>query len=153
MNDMSQHYDLDAPTWESCHAEGLTKTKAARKMRSSHLMADRWALASGNAWPVSKHAYVNPDAPSPLPPVQLIEDEAPACRALWATVLTDQWRLVFDPTLEELRLRQHINANCWFGGEDFHMVCALAGLDGAAVLDRYRARRAKLRTREVQDAV
>lgn len=32
-------------------------------------------------------------------------------------------------------------AQAWIGSRDFFMVCALAGLDGAAVLDRWRAGR------------
>lgn len=68
---------------------------------------------------------------------------AEAARALWITVLhialdeaAGRLRTYHEPEKRERALRE---AEGWIGSRDFHMVCALAGLDGAAVLARFRA--------------
>jgi hypothetical protein len=67
------------------------------------------------------------------------------CRSLWAAVLAEQLRLAtlprpthFDTELDIYRPRK------WFGFRDFHMVCALAGLDGDWILKGYRNKMAEM---------
>lgn len=149
MNDMSLPRIRSKISWESCHADGMTMTKAARVMRSSHVLAHRWAQANGKDWPASKHAYVKPDVPAPLPPMKLDEIDARACQSLWAWVLLAHWRDVF-PGDSERPLYRSVGSNAnsrarevalaWFGTKDFFHVAAMAGFDGTAIMDRLRAR-------------
>ncbi|MCB5199037.1 hypothetical protein LGQ03_07275 [Loktanella sp. TSTF-M6] len=60
------------------------------------------------------------------------------CRALWASALLALIRDAFStPTFNQTQTLGKIRAtSSWIGSRDFHMVCALAGLDSVAVLDR-----------------
>lgn len=81
----------------------------------------------------------HPDAPGFDVPIDDSAVDAGACRGLWAAVLMQQWELVFGtPAL--WRSADRPVARRWFGESDFFTVCALAGLDGRAVLERFHAR-------------
>ncbi len=68
--------------------------------------------------------------------IEEVEEPHPdACKSLWVAILAEQFRLAtlsrptyLDTDLDILKARR------WFGFRDFHMVCALAGLDGDWVL-------------------
>ena len=66
-------------------------------------------------------------------------------RGLWASVLLRAW----EDSIElrwcgtyGVAQRAHDSADAWFGTRDFYAVCALAGLDGAAVYERWKRARA-----------
>lgn len=74
-----------------------------------------------------------------------------ACRALWQSVLLSCIRAAFEEVTDYLRLSKsrlapvkhekttaELFQSTWIGTRDFHMVCALAGLDGSAVQSRLR---------------
>lgn len=65
------------------------------------------------------------------------EMDPQACRNLWCAVLAAMWDLATRPCRRDSRSEIE-GAREWFGSRDFHMVCALAGFDGMAVLERYR---------------
>lgn len=62
-----------------------------------------------------------------------------ACRGLWNSVLLSCIRSVFGAlgVGEEQAGNKRLEAS-WIGSRDFHMVCALCGLDGVAVQSRLR---------------
>lgn len=65
-----------------------------------------------------------------------------ACRALWCSVLAAGWLDAF-PAGDGgvFHYRQSVQlARQWFGSAGFFEVCALAGFEGHAVLDKFRAR-------------
>ena len=67
---------------------------------------------------------------------QLIQPES--CRALWCAVISEHWGLATAPRAGDRPHEIHA-ARRWFGSRDFFAVCALAGVDGAWVLEGYRA--------------
>ena len=82
------------------------------------------------------------DRPAPRAGYSL---DAAACRVLWCEVL----RLAIDDLRGLGRGLHHADrrgnvrleaweAHIWLGSRDFHHVCALAGVDGRAVIDRMR---------------
>lgn len=77
------------------------------------------------------------------PPIEALGDEEEicpsACRALWIGVLNQQFELIARPTASD-RDHEIRKARIWFGSEDFHMVCALAGLDSQWVMVNVRHR-------------
>jgi len=82
-----------------------------------------------------------PALPLHRPPMDHIDPKA--CKSLWAAVLAQQEVLALRPT-RSMRDREVYHARQWFGSRDFFTVCDLAGLDGAAMLDRFRAEMARL---------
>lgn len=149
-------------TWRDCFAAGMT-ARAAALARGLHLEnAYTWAYRQGVKWPnpgqVPRPAGDGSHIPrvddadlEPLPPIMPRDLDLASCRRIWCAVLLGEWRAVF---IEERprggvapwkgrgggRNPRDMTALRWFGSRDFHMVCALAGFDGAAVLDRFRAR-------------
>lgn len=64
--------------------------------------------------------------------------DAQACRDLWACVLATCLRGALRDATGRRERGNFLNVNTavgkgWIGGRDFHIVCALAGLDAAAV--------------------
>jgi hypothetical protein len=102
-----------------------------------------WAESVGVVWPnrnkigAIKYGAV---APSDLPPMELEPPRAIDCQRLWVTLIHDQWRCALDASTTPWARRDRRDARAWIGTKDFHIVCALAGLDGSAVLDRYLAK-------------
>lgn len=64
-----------------------------------------------------------------------------ACRALWIAVLAEALRQALAPGRGDDKLAVQ-QAQNWFGTQDFWQVCALGGVDGAAVHAAYEAARA-----------
>lgn len=122
------------------HAQGLTLWQASRALGlTGGSSAQGWAARTGNVWPKSKHW--GPRAPKvDLADLPLVEPDAGDCRDLWCAVLRLQWDAIFDPLQHNEAPQWMTQARAWFGGRDFKMVCALAGLDAGAVMDRFRAR-------------
>lgn len=60
------------------------------------------------------------------------------CRALWCAVISEHWGLATAPRKSD-RPHEIASARRWFGSRDFFAVCALAGVDGAWVMEGYRA--------------
>lgn len=84
---------------------------------------------------------------APVPHMRLANLDPRTCRALWAEVLLMAWRDVFPEARSHgggadsgEGLRYRTAAIAWFGSRDFHRVATLAGFDGSAVMDRFRAR-------------
>lgn len=78
---------------------------------------------------------------SRLPVVKEITPvRAQDCRALWQSVLAEQWRAAFQPYDSRVGQLLREQAASWFGSRDFHLVCALAGFDGPAVYERFRVK-------------
>jgi hypothetical protein len=77
------------------------------------------------------------------PPIEAVgeaEEICPsACRALWLGVLNQQFELLARPSSAD-KDHEIRKARLWFGSKDFHMVCALAGLDSHWVLVNVRLR-------------
>jgi len=140
------------PSWEDCFRLGMTVHQAAAARGQDKANGYAWASKRDLKWPpIPGHIdYHGPRKPAadlpPLPPIVPDQLDIRACRELWAEVLLGLWRDVFPedrvatrhPTYEGAR-RAQIAAQ-WFGSKDFFMVCALAGFDGSAVMDRFRAR-------------
>ena len=150
------------PSWEACFKYGLTAQQAAALRGCTTKAAWVWAQRRGVAWPGAGEAPP-PGGPGshiprvddadlePLPPIMPDDLDLKSCRRIWCAVLLGEWRAVF---IEERprggvapwkgrgggRNPRDMTALRWFGSRDFHMVCALAGFDGAAVLARFRAR-------------
>jgi len=67
---------------------------------------------------------------------------ANSCRAMWQTALRE---LLADALRDVIGLKPRADVitcsanRAWLGSRDFHMVCALAGMDGIAVEDRVTA--------------
>ncbi len=145
--------DDDGPSWEVCFKYGLTAAQAAALRGLSIKAASNWAWRRGLHWPDRAETRMNAVAAemAPLPPVLPDDLDLPSCRRIWCAVLLGEWRAVF---IEDRprhgaapwkgrgggRNPRDMTALRWFGSRDFHMVCALAGFDGMAVLDRFRAR-------------
>lgn len=72
---------------------------------------------------------------------QVLEQDIwpPACRRLWCAVIAEQLSLVVSPAAADKAVDID-RARRWFGSRDFFTVCALAGLDGEAVLHGVRRR-------------
>ncbi|WP_394208210.1 hypothetical protein [Paracoccus litorisediminis] len=79
-------------------------------------------------------------APATIP-MQLLEIDPAACRALWCAVVIENWNVAVAPSSQEHSLDIH-RCRDWFGCPDFHRVCEMAGLDGDDLLVAYRAARA-----------
>lgn len=72
--------------------------------------------------------------------------EAAACGSLWAAVLHQALKDIHDAqTGGPMRSAPYGGGRQprpeWVGSRDFHMTCALAGLDGTAVAEAFRAGR------------
>ena len=61
-----------------------------------------------------------------------------ACRALWCAVISELWMVATAPRAAD-RPHEIRAARRWFGSRDFYAVCALAGVDGAWVLQGFRS--------------
>jgi hypothetical protein len=146
----------DRPSWQCLFDAGLTVYQAARLRLQCRDVGYAWASKRGLKWPADPGGAVA-NAPRvavadlpPLPPVAPDQIDLRACRQLWCEVMLIMWRDVFPerPVAAYHNIVSngppsgavHRTALLWFGSRDFHMVCALAGLDGSAVLDRFRAR-------------
>ena len=71
-------------------------------------------------------------------------DDPQGMRGLWAMVLLRLWEDSIELRwcgTSGVAQRAHDSAVSWFGSRDFFMVCSLAGLDGQAVLERWKAAR------------
>lgn len=83
-----------------------------------------------------------PEGMADLPPLHTLDLDAVACRALWASVLRDQWFWVFGGYIGADAASQRRCAVTWFGSRDCATVCAtvcaLAGIDFDFVMLRYR---------------
>lgn len=106
----------------------------------------------------SKGAVKAPELP-PLLPINHRNADPVACSALWKAVLLEQLRLAltvgayggdggvgYSNPIEQARARD------WFGSKDFYMTCALAGLEGDAVLQGYQRQLTKSKQQEVARA-
>jgi hypothetical protein len=65
--------------------------------------------------------------------------QAQACRDLWGAALIACIRTALDATgvYDGRPSRETVNlSSSWFRSSDFHMMCALAGLDGVACMNR-----------------
>lgn len=149
------------PSWEVCFKYGLTARQAAALRGCTTKAARVWAQRHGLTWPGEGeeprlagdggHApRVDADDLEPLPPILPEDLDLKSCRRIWCAVLLSEWRAVFLADrprggVAPIRGRRgraghpDMAALRWFGSRDFHMVCALAGFDGMAVLDRFQA--------------
>jgi hypothetical protein len=71
--------------------------------------------------------------------------QARAARQLWLSVLVQACRDIFRTAASKYGcdLAEHRAAIAWIGSRDFHRVCALAGMDGAATAARLKRRLAE----------
>lgn len=139
------HDIIAIPTFEECHAAGMTCRQAteARGLLSQS-SARAWEKRTKQNFALDTSRWKMKQAEDTLPPLDLDEPEAKDCRALWAAVLFEMWRSVFQPHFDAT-VGERQQSIAWFGSRDMHMVCALAGLDGDAVRDRFKAALAKFR--------
>lgn len=63
--------------------------------------------------------------------------EMDSCRALWCNVLSTAWEDALHPSVSA-RPWDIAHARNWFGGRDFRLVCAAAGIDADQVLMKFR---------------
>lgn len=76
---------------------------------------------------------------------EMPETHPSACRSLWVAVLAEQYRLATLPRPSHFDTELDIhNARQWFGFRDFHIVCALVGLDGDWVLRGFQDKMAEM---------
>lgn len=136
---------VTTPSFEECHAAGMTcaEATAARGLRSQS-SARAWEHHTGKSFARDMRRWKMAQAEEPLPEFDFEEPEARDCRALWAAVLFEMWRVVFQPHFDTA-VGERQQSIAWFRSRDMHMVCALAGLDGEAVRDRFNAALAKFR--------
>ena len=78
------------------------------------------------------------------------ENHVAAMRRLWVACLARNWDWSFDAKgyVAPSRVdRRALIKECrvWFGSRDFYTVCALAGLEGSAVLERWRLAQERFR--------
>lgn len=132
-------------SWEECHAAGMTAIEAAQARGCNKWNAYKWASDNGVSWVKITPDYSN-RAKTSAPPLDapLSEPDVDACRKLWIEVLADQWSAAFPEFRVNTRYavtEHHIDydARAWFGTRDCATVCALAGLDSEAVMDRFYA--------------
>ncbi len=59
---------------------------------------------------------------------------AEACRRLWCEVLLEQYRCAIGRASPPISSNEQRTAFDWFGSRSFWTVCALAGVDGEAIL-------------------
>lgn len=127
-------------------AEGLTVTEAAVRLQESTGTLLNWALRRGLKFRSDncRREHVPAIAAVERPESAAAQDACPvACCNLWRAVLLEEFRTaltVGTGTGEhgQFTAPERDAARSWFGSRDFHMVCALAGLDGATVLSAYQ---------------
>lgn len=160
--------------WSVLHAAGMTLAQAAQVAGKSHGAAWHWAKSAGVQWAVDdtetradvRNAKANAIALG-LPRCDDGNIDPKACRALWASVLMSEWRVVFatsrefprkpsplrrvvgkhhrihldqqDASVARARDYERRKALRWFGSPDFDAVCMFAGIDADFVMMRFRA--------------
>ncbi|MGL5735051.1 MAG: hypothetical protein ACRCYS_09320 [Beijerinckiaceae bacterium] len=94
-------------------------------------------------------------AAADLPPIDDSHVDAVGCRALWQSVLLEQVRLALtvgaaggEGGFGYSNPADQARARSWIGTRDFHMVCALAGLEGDAVLQALQGLLVQARAQE-----
>lgn len=68
--------------------------------------------------------------------------DLPGCQQLWRSVLAVALRDIFLPSVNRRTRtsKERDEAVAWVGSKEFHMVCALAGVDGPRMATRIRKR-------------
>jgi hypothetical protein len=122
-----------------CHAAGMTAPVAANvlgvRINAMYQWADARSLKWTSAQPTKSIMPVEDIAPVPdcdLDPVM--------CRALWKSVLIEQWGLVFVPRVLKGCTHDVAGATKWFRTRDCQIVCELAGVDYDFVIRRFQAK-------------
>ena len=126
--------------YQRCLTAGMTAAQAARACGVDVSAARHWAARRGVSWPKNDACVARglPDGMADLPPLVDCDLDAVACRALWASVLRDQWFWVFGGPLSDDAGHHRREALAWFGTRNCAMVCALAGIEFDYVMLRYR---------------
>ena len=136
---------MTAPAYQRCFDAGLTATEAAQACGVTVGAVTSWAVRKGVFWPVRAKLPTSalPDGMAALPPLNSLDLDAVACRALWASVLRDQWFWVFGGHSSDDAGTYRQEAVVWFRSRDCATVCSLAGIDYDYVMLKYRRKLAE----------
>jgi hypothetical protein len=133
-----------APELAAAHGFKVTSVRNACARHKIALRGMGAQAAKNRGRKGGPHAIVMPDA-ADLPPIDDANVDPAGCRGLWQSVLLEQVRLALtvgayggDGGFGYSNPHDQARARDWFGTRDFHMVCALAGLEGDVVLQGFQ---------------